>query len=168
MICPTCNRTVADGVNFCPYCGTMLPGYPNSAGTEAVEEPAGRDSILDEDRKKVREIPDPPHDPYAVPDGHGRAIASLIVGILAVLFFGIILGIIAIVLSNTSAPSRTERETAAVAGKVLGIIAIIKGVLVIALVVLIVVGIMTEPAAFDGYIDQAEGAITPLLMGLFY
>ena len=153
MICPTCSRELAQDLNFCPYCGTKL-GMRNASG----------DSILEEDRHRVRNMPKYNEEPHDRGEGHGRAIASLVVGIIGVVFGGLILGIIAIVLANNSKKLGGEQEAAATAGKVLGIISILKVALIVVLVILIVIGIMGNPAVFSEIMEEADTAITPLLM----
>jgi hypothetical protein len=69
------------------------------------------------------------------PVGNGKATASLIIGIIGLLLFGLILGIIALVLASQAKreieadPGRFNNPGSATAGIVLGIIDLAAGVL---------------------------------------
>lgn len=81
-------------------------------------------------------IPPPP-----LPSGqtnHPRAVAALVCGIVGLIFFGIILGVVAIVLAYQarnairSEPLRFKGDGLAIAGMVIGIIDVVAYIAIIA------------------------------------
>ncbi|MCL1799116.1 MAG: DUF4190 domain-containing protein [Eggerthellaceae bacterium] len=62
--------------------------------------------------------------PAAVPQKNGKAVASLVCGILGLFLFGLILGIVAIVL-GVQARKRPDRRGIAMAGIIFGVLALL-------------------------------------------
>ncbi len=94
--------------------------------------------------------------PYATTGGSGHAIASLIVGIIAILFLlagpglgfiTVILGIIGLILGS-GARRRGYTGSMATIGKVLSIISIIIGIIYVILFILLITGAVM---LFGGY-----------------
>jgi hypothetical protein len=95
--------------DFCPECGTKY-----------FRGPTGHSQR-------------PPADAIS----NGKATASLVCGIIGLIVFGVVLGVIAVVLAGTAkkemarAPNRYSNHGSATAGQVLGIIDIVFGALFI-------------------------------------
>lgn len=72
--------------------------------------------------------------------GNGKATASLIVGLVGLLVFGIILGVVALVLASqakseiAAAPGKYNNAGSATAGQVLGIVDLVAGVIFFAII----------------------------------
>ena len=124
MYCPACGNLLEDGAAQC-RCGYQVPGQaitppPLSAPVSPAYHYAG--------------VP-PGVDPGV---GSGQATAALVLGIVGLLFFGIILGIIAISLGAASASATRSRglptRGAATAGIVLGIIDVVAFFIILAVI----------------------------------
>jgi uncharacterized membrane protein YvbJ len=105
MFCPQCGEENPDGAKFCTKCGTALKAKAEKAPARRAAPAAAEESRTS-----------------------GMAIAALIMGIMAFIFFGplAILAIIfgAIGISQTGKDPSLKGKGMAVAGLVLGIIGI--------------------------------------------
>jgi uncharacterized membrane protein YvbJ len=112
MFCPQCGEENPDGAKFCTKCGAALKAKAEKAPAKRAAPAATEESRTS-----------------------GMAIASLVVGIVAFIFFGI-LGILAIIfgaigLSQTGKDPTLKGKGMAVAGLVLGIISSIGWIIAI-------------------------------------
>ncbi len=104
-VCPGCSVLSETEGEFCPQCGTSYSRSPER------------------------------QEPYTAPSRHGQATASMVLGIVGLLLFGIILGILAIVFANKAradmkaTPGMYTNGGMATAGLVLGIIDLVAGVI---------------------------------------
>jgi type IV pilus assembly protein PilA len=116
MICPQCGTSVAEGTTFCPMCGRALAQVPASPVMGAVI-PAGGEVIA------------------APPATSGKAIASLVLGIVPLSIFS---SIPAVVLGHL-ALSDIKKSTGQLQGKGLAIAGLVLGYLGIAAVPIILI-----------------------------
>jgi type IV pilus assembly protein PilA len=125
MFCSKCGATMPDIAAACPQCGAAVASAPPAPAPAAAAAPApGRVA-------PAQWQPAPPARPYP---GHqeteGKAVGSLILGILAMFPFGFLTGIPAIILGHLSRKSireslgRLRGEGMALAGLIMGYISI--------------------------------------------
>jgi len=118
MFCPSCGANIADGSTVCSQCGKQInaPQVPSSAGA-----PAGSAA------------PAPyPANAYGQPEApkEGKATASMVLGILSLLCFGVLAGIPAIILGHMSRSNirksmgRLQGGGMALAGLIMGYISV--------------------------------------------
>ena len=132
MICQNCKTEIPDDVVFCPHCGQKISSEETSADHTAPAEDVEHSQNLQNSSEEP---------------GRGKATASMVLGIVAVVFFftglgaivSVVCGIIGLVISNQS---KAEGTSSAVrtAGFVLSLIGLIVGaIVVIASIILLVV-----------------------------
>ena len=108
-VCRQCSTMSETDKDFCPECGTKY-----------FRGPTGSDQST-----------------AGVVVSNGKATASLVCGIIGLVVFGVILGVIAVVLAGSAKremsrePSRYSNHGSATAGQVLGIVDIVFGALFI-------------------------------------
>ncbi len=132
-VCPNCQEKISDDAVFCPSCGAKIP----DPQPEPIPDPAPNPQP--EPTVAPQPAPYPPqqqvmlvHPPY------GKSIASLILGILSIPFdcgfgFGLILGIIGVILGVSGRKSTSRfpnaRDGYSIAGIICSIIGILFGIL---------------------------------------
>lgn len=137
MFCARCGSRLPDDAAFCPNCGFVL------RNTGAVPPPiAGQ--------------PVPPGYPRSQTEG--RAVASLVLGILA-LFFSIITGIPAIILGHLSLSS-VKKSSGKLSGEGIALAGLILGYISVALVPLLLMIAIPNLARSRIAANQAEAAAT--------
>ena len=109
MFCPKCGAANNDGVRFCSACGNELAAPQQAPVQQAPVQQA-----------PVQPMPGAPMPTPATP-GKGLAIASMVLGIVSFFCFGIICGILAIVLGGV-AKSKGCKSGMATAGIVCGVV----------------------------------------------
>ena len=118
MFCPNCGANIADGSTVCPQCGKPInaPQVPSSAGAPGASS-----------------APAPyPANAYGQPEApkEGKATASMVLGILSLLCFGVLAGIPAIILGHMSRSNirksmgRLQGGGMALAGLIMGYISV--------------------------------------------
>ncbi|MCL2475370.1 MAG: zinc-ribbon domain-containing protein [Chloroflexi bacterium] len=110
MFCPRCGSQNSDSAVFCAYCGTRIDG------NDRKEQP-----IIQESVQK--------------PPGYGVAVASLVFGVIGLALIGPIFSILAIIFGCV-AKNQSFKGGQATAGIVLGIIALVLGAIVIAILLI--------------------------------
>jgi len=108
MFCPKCGTMQDDKAQFCMSCGT------NIANTQQSSQQSFQQSFQQDYQQTAQ-------------PGNGAATVSLICGIVGLFFFGLILGIIAIIQGN-SARKQGYVGAKATIGIVLGILDVVFGV----------------------------------------
>src|SRR5215472_15481199 len=110
MFCFKCGASMADTAQACPRCGALVTAVPQSPPTP-VPLPAGAAAVPQQ---------------YAGLETDGKAVGSLILGILAIFPFGFLAGIPAVVLGHLSKSTiaksmgRLKGEGMATAGLIMG------------------------------------------------
>src|SRR5215472_13755775 len=110
MFCFNCGASMADTAQACPRCGALVTAVPQSS-PPPVPLPAGAAAVPQQ---------------YAGQETDGKAVGSLILGILAIFPFGLLAGIPAVVLGHMSKSSiaksmgRLKGEGMATAGLIMG------------------------------------------------
>src|SRR6516164_414969 len=113
MFCFKCGAGMADTAQACPRCGALVAAVPQSP-PPPVPLPGGAAAVSQPGRQ------------YAAPETDGKAIGSLILGILAIFPFGFLAGIPAVVLGHMSKSSiaksmgRLKGDGMATAGLIMG------------------------------------------------
>jgi len=113
MFCFKCGAAMVDTAQACPRCGALVAAVPQSP-PPPVALPGGAAAVPQPGRQ------------YAAPETDGKAIGSLILGILAIFPFGLLAGIPAVVLGHFSKSSiaksmgRLKGEGMATAGLIMG------------------------------------------------
>jgi hypothetical protein len=135
MYCNYCGLQNPDNGRYCNNCGQPLG--PASAGSPAPPPRTDTESVVPPPPLASSPVPTPPG---TIPTNDGKAVASLILGILSLTFFWIFAGIPAIVLGHLSrsqikkSMGRLKGEGMALAGLIMGYlsVAILPFVLIIA------------------------------------
>ncbi len=137
MYCKYCGKEMGDDAVFCPQCGQ--PTGIDREG-EQWQTPNGmQQPDLYQQPYSNQQGGAAPYDSAAgqpAPDGY--AIASLVLGIVGLIALPLIGGILAVVFSNISRRN-IGPTTMARAGRILGIIGIVFGVVVVAIVIILFV-----------------------------
>lgn len=116
-VCRQCSTLAETEKDFCPECGTKY--FQETTREPRPRAQAGATRVL---TPKV---------------SNGKATASMVCGIIGIVVFGLILGIIAIALGSSAKremaqdPWKYSNSGAATAGQVLGIIDVVAGVLIL-------------------------------------
>lgn len=115
MFCEKCGTEVAEGINVCPNCGTLVeePAQPN------VPQPAYSAPAQPYEPQPVNGAP---AEKPATP-GKGLAIAGMILGIISLLCFPAVTGTLGIIFGAV-AKSKGCKSGMATAGIVCGVIGI--------------------------------------------
>jgi hypothetical protein len=114
MFCKNCGTQCADNAGFCPNCGTALtqeeqPVYQQPVMEQPIQQPVYQQPVMEQ--------------PVQQP-GKGLAIASLVLGIVSLLCFPFITGILAIIFGAV-AKNKGYIGGMATAGIVCGIIGLL-------------------------------------------
>ena len=133
MFCNKCGSPLPEGANFCRVCG-QASSTPAAAPTSASDIPTADVSAAAQAAQQVA------YQPAAAVPTEGKALGSLISGIVGLTIFPILASIVAIVLGHMSlsdikkSAGRLKGEGMAIAGLVMGYLglAIIPVVLIIA------------------------------------
>ena len=136
MFCFRCGGNMPETATVCPQCGTPVQAAPQTPPPQLSATPPQGASVGQ-----------PPYgqpsygQPYAqVPQTDGKATASLILGILSILCFGLFAGIPAVVLGHMSR-SNIEKSMGRLTGGGLALAGLIMGYCSLAITVLIIVAI---------------------------
>ena len=150
MKCPNCGQLYVDTAKFCPSCGAPNEYYGQEVPPEqeqqteyrqeeSYEEPVRGSYTYQEDNYDYGA----PRNPQTQPVSNGYGVASVVFGIIGILFGGLICGILSIVFSSIS-----RREAGpngmTTAGKVLGIITLIKLIIAVIVVIFLMVNYGTQ------------------------
>ena len=152
--CSNCGNGLAEGARICSVCGHPVDDQPKE------QAPKPQPVILPEQaQESPQQASAPPPQAFPVQSGvpaqrqtDSQAIASLVCGILGILFCPIILSIVALVLGNQSKKRIAESggtldgEGMAKAGTILGIIGIIWGALQVIFLIIFFGAIMAGTA----------------------
>lgn len=140
--CPSCSTSTDTDKSFCQTCGTpynrnIAPPRPTEGGANypsSPPPPPPPPPPFQGNTGQASHAPFPYGSPYPGPPvSNGKATASLVLGVVGLLCFGLILGIIALVLAGQAkteinrSPGRYSNAGAATAGQVLGIIDVVFG-----------------------------------------
>ncbi len=159
MICPNCGKQNADGLRFCAECGTPLA--PAAAPQQPMQQPAYQQPMQQPAYQQPmyqQPMYQQPMQQPAVP-GKGLGIASMVVGILAILFLcfnatvGLVCAIIGVALGGVAlnkAKQAGVKNGMAVAGLVCSIVALALCLLAIIFAAALISAI-SEAFAFDMY-----------------
>jgi type IV pilus assembly protein PilA len=138
MFCNKCGSPLSEGANFCRVCGqpnsaSAAPPPPIPVGAPASEAPTADISV--EAAQVTQHIPYQPA-PEA-PTG-GKALGSLISGILGLTIFPIIASIVAIVLGHIGL-SEIKKSAGRLKGEGMAIAGLVMGYLGLAMILLILI-----------------------------
>lgn len=153
MYCRKCGNVIPEGMNVCAYCGTPVQETENTAGGE------NNGSVYREQAPSYSgQSPNPSYSyqnqGYGTPqnmDGgaRGLGIASMVLGIIALLiacwsawWLTIILAVLSIVFGIISIQKNDSGKGMSIAGIVCSAVALLMGVLVVALGVALVTWIV--------------------------
>lgn len=128
MFCSKCGAIMVETNLACPRCGAPVSSpQPQPASAPAAAAPAPATSTASTPWQGV-----PPARPYAgQPQTDGKAVGSLILGILAIFPFGFLAGIPAVILGHLSRKSvreslgRLQGEGMALAGLIMGYVSVV-------------------------------------------
>ena len=163
MFCKNCGASIPDGSRFCPECGTAFDAASDAgtqgagfsqeqSGQSTYQEPVYQQPVYQQAQPQWQ--PQPQYQqPKTTPDGkplrsNGFAITGLILAILTVFlfwipFFGILLGIAAIIFSALGI--RTEMKAMGITALVISILFLLAALFMTVFTVLLV------NTAFGGY-----------------
>ena len=119
MFCPKCGAANNDGVRFCSACGNELAAPQQAPVQQAPVQPMPGAPMPGAPMPGAP-MPGAPVPTPATP-GKGLAIASMVLGIVSFFCFGIICGILAIILGGV-AKSKGCKSGMATAGIVCGVV----------------------------------------------
>lgn len=150
MFCFKCGASMPDDATVCPQCATPVqtvptPPPPPQAPQAGAPSPASTSAWLNVPPAQTQYPPQQAYPPQAQPfpgqyqpQTDGKATASLILGILSILCFGLLTGLPAIILGHISrgniaqSRGRLTGGGMALAGLILGYVSIISTILIIA------------------------------------
>jgi len=150
MFCFKCGASMPDDATICPQCATPVqsvptaPPPPPQAPEAGAPTPASTSAWLNVPPAQAQYPPQaypPQAQPYQAqfqPQTDGKATASLVLGILSILCFGLLTGLPAIILGHISrgnieqSRGRLTGAGMALTGLILGYVSIISTILIIA------------------------------------
>jgi len=150
MFCFKCGASMPDDATICPQCATPVqavpvPPPPPQASQAGAPTPASTSAWLNVPPGQTQYPPQQAYPPQAQPypgqyqpQTDGKATASLILGILSILCFGLLTGLPAIILGHISrgnieqSRGRLTGAGMALTGLILGYVSIISTILIIA------------------------------------
>ena len=151
MFCFKCGASMPDDATICPQCATPVqsvptaPPPPQQAPQSGAPTPASTSPWLNVPPAQAQYSPQQAYPPQAQPypgqfqpQTDGKATASLILGILSILCFGLFTGLPAIILGHISrgnieqSRGRLTGAGMALAGLILGYVSIVSTILIIA------------------------------------
>src|SRR5690349_6740351 len=150
MFCFKCGASMPDDATICPQCATPVQNVPTAppppqAPPPGAPAPASTSSWLNVPPAQTQYPPQQAYPPQAQPypgqfqpQTDGKATASLILGILSILCFGLFTGLPAIILGHISrgnieqSRGRLTGAGMALAGLIMGYVSIISTILIIA------------------------------------
>ena len=145
MKCPYCGEPMAPEAKFCANCGAARPL------SDQIEEKSSFEQTGSSYQNSPHVSGSTGTQAYRQ-EKSGFAIASLVLGIIGILFGGLICGILAIIFAN-KAGRIAGPSGIGTAGKVLGIIAIIKVVAVVILAVVLGISIFNSGGNLNDFND---------------
>jgi type IV pilus assembly protein PilA len=149
MFCFKCGASMPDDATICPQCATPVQVVPTPPPPEAPQagapSPASNSAWLNVPPAQTQYPPQQAYPPQAQPypgqfqpQTDGKATASLILGILSILCFGLLTGLPAIILGHISrgnieqSRGRLTGAGMALTGLILGYVSIVSTILIIA------------------------------------
>jgi type II secretory pathway pseudopilin PulG len=150
MFCFKCGASMPDDATICPQCATPVQSIPTAppppqAPQAGAPTPASTSAWLNVPPAQTQYPPQQAYPPQAQPypgqfqpQTDGKATASLILGILSILCFGLLTGLPAIILGHISrgnieqSRGRLTGAGMALAGLIMGYVSIISTILIIA------------------------------------
>ena len=144
MFCFKCGASIADDSKVCPQCATPVENAPASPAASSTPQASGWLNAPPAQPQYPQSQPYPQQGQYygQQPPTDGKATASLVLGILSILCFGILAGIPAIILGHISrgniqrSHGRLSGAGMAMAGLIMGYLSIVFSVLVIAAIMI--------------------------------
>jgi len=148
MFCFKCGASMPDDAKVCPQCATPVEGMPAPPPSQATPPPPAASQWLNVPPAQAQYPPQAqPYPGQGQPYGQqpptdGKATASLVLGILSILCFGILAGIPAIILGHISrgnisrSMGRLSGGGMALAGLIMGYVSIFITLLIVPAIVL--------------------------------
>ena len=148
MFCFKCGASMPDDAKICPQCATPVESLPAAPPSQAAPPPPGASQWLNVPPAQAQYPPQAqPYPGQGQPYGQqaptdGKATASLVLGILSILCFGILAGIPAIILGHISrgnirrSMGRLSGGGMALAGLIMGYVSIFITLLIVPAIVL--------------------------------
>ncbi len=136
MKCPHCGQLYVDNAKFCPSCGAPNEYFGREVPPEQQERPIYSEKESYREEQYDYGAPRNAQPVYQETNYYG--IASVVFGIIGLIVGGLICGIVSLVMAGAS-KRQVGPNGLATAGKILGIIAIVKIVFAVILVVIMMV-----------------------------
>ena len=146
MFCFKCGASLSEGSQACPQCGAELKDAPQPPALPSTQVPGWTQ-------------PGMPN-PYAFrPPTDGKAIASMVFGILGILCFWGVFGVPAVILGHL-AKSSIDRSTGRLKGEGMAMAGLIMGYLSVGLGALFLIGFIAGLSGSGGRANESTAAST--------
>lgn len=156
MFCKNCGTENADEAKFCKNCGQSMENDTQPAAADVQPVEAASDNTTEESTTQntsaytgpvdYNSVAHSVTDDSEIPESTGTAIASMVLGIVSIVLccssiFGLISGIVAIILAQKERNSGRADNGYVKAGLVCGIIgAILSGLILIYYIIVMIIG----------------------------